>query len=700
MSRALPQGTLPNLSSLQLATEYRTGSADLVDDFYLPCLERASRYDRAAGYFRSSVLLIIQRALIDFARRGGRVRLVCSPEMSAEDVEALAQGYEDRDTIIGRSLTRDIDQLLATAATRDRTVALATLVATGALSVRIAFRLPGQGMYHEKMGVFSDTLGNTVTFKGSINESWSGWHEFGNVESFEVFCSWASDLDAVRISRHCHHFETLWVDRADGVRTTPFPDAAMRNLLHVARETLDDLHIPEREMPDGRKLLPHQAHALATWRENGCRGVIEHATGSGKTFTAITAIASQLKEGRVALVLVPSRLLLEQWALELSDEIADAVILRAGGGHDAWRSRGRIEAMTMPGDDLGPRVVLATMSSAHSAEFLSRVVQGHHLLIVADEVHRLGSTENSTILSLDSGARLGLSATPRRFGDPDGTAKILAYFGGILPPPFTLADAVLAGRLVPYEYFPHPVLLSQEEAQKWSDLALRIKREMAKATDAKNPVPTGDAASRIKQLLIRRARITKKATNKIRLTQRIVAEHYVKPAHWLVYCEDAEQLGAVRAALQSDGLDPLEYHSKMQGDRRETLAFFTRHGGILVSINCLDEGVDIPVVSHALILASSQNPRQFIQRRGRVLRRSEGKTLAAVHDAIVLPPPPDPDLTSLDGIFRNEVRRAMEFARGAINRSAEADLIKLAIDLNIETPELEDAGIEDADELD
>lgn len=268
-----------------------------------------------------------------------------------------------------------------------------------------------------------------------------------------------------------------------------------------------------------------------------------------------------------------------------------------------------------------------------------------------------------------------------------------------MPPPFSLADAVAAGRLVKYEYFPHPVSLTADEAESWSELATKIKREIAKSTDKDHPVPSGQAATRIKQLLIRRARVTKKAANKTRLARRVITEHYVAGSHWLVYCEDSDQLGKVMGALRGDGLEPLAYHSQMAGDRRETLAWFARNGGILVSINCLDEGIDIPVVSHALILASSQNPRQFIQRRGRVLRHSRDKNLAGIHDAIVIPPPPDPELNSFDGIFRNELRRAMEFARNSINRSAESDLLKLSIDLGIETPEFEDSGIEDEDEF-
>lgn len=366
----------------------------------------------------------------------------------------------------------------------------------------------------------------------------------------------------------------------------------------------------------------------------------------------------------------------------------------AGAGHTKWKSPSRLEGMTSPNEGFGGRVTLATMATAASDAFRMRVAQGEHLLLVADEVHQIGSLENSRILGLNTGLRLGLSATPERYGDPDGTHRVLSYFEGIIPPPITLMDAVRAGRLVPYEYFPHPVRLSAEEAETWREVSHEVTLEVAKQkTDSSGKKPLTERA---KMLLIKRARIAKKAHAKVDLARKILRENFNAGEHWLVYCEDADQLGAVLVALRADGLSPTEYHSSMTGDRDATMAWFRTFGGILVSIRCLDEGVDIPSVSHALILASSQNPRQFIQRRGRVLRTAPGKTIAVVHDAIVVPIHVD-DEPEQAALLQSEMSRAIEFAHTAINKMAAAELRAIAAELGLDTSALEFVGVEEED---
>ena len=149
--------------------------------------------------------------------------------------------------------------------------------------------------------------------------------------------------------------------------------------------------------------------------------------------------------------------------------------------------------------------------------------------------------------------------------------------------------------------------------------------------------------------------------------------------------------------LRREGMDPIEYHSNMEGDRAATMSWFRSFGGILVSIRCLDEGVDIPDVSHALILASSQNPRQFIQRRGRVLRRAPGKHLAFVHDAIVVPVSAESEPEQIS-LLKSELLRAIEFADNAINKGASAELRSIAINVGLDPDSLLDSGLEEAEE--
>lgn len=351
--------------------------------------------------------------------------------------------------------------------------------------------------------------------------------------------------------------------------------------------------------------------------------------------------------------------------------------------------------MTDPTTDLGKRVVIATMQTASSKEFLASIQGGPHLLVVADEVHQSGSPQNSKLYTLKSGFRLGLSATPIRYGDPEGTQKLFEYFGPIIQPTVTLHDAIMAGRLVEYEYKPHAVHLTAEEVEDWKVFTFRIRQEMARQKDdADGKKPMSES---VKMLLIRRSRIAKKAKSKVLLASAIISSSFIKGQRWLVYCEDKNQLVEVISTLKDKNLEPLRYHTDMEGDKAATLAHFKTFGGIMVSIKCLDEGVDIPTVDHALILASSQNPRQFIQRRGRVLRKAKWKNIAIVHDAIVVPVNLDeePELTSL---LKSEFVRAIEFAKSAINADAAAELRLIAANLGFDPDNSDYAGIEEDEE--
>ncbi|MCW5673943.1 MAG: DEAD/DEAH box helicase family protein [Xanthobacteraceae bacterium] len=684
-----------DLASLAFKTEYRSLKEEPAKLFYRPCLLNSSIYKRAVGYFRSSVYLVIGPSVVEFARRGGKVSIICSPELSDEDIDGIAAGYAQRSAIIESRLIEEIDRLLTEPSTSYQTQILATLISVGALDLKLALRSDKKGIYHEKIGIFRDGMGNAVSFKGSANETWSGWHVHGNFESIEVFCSWRGGLEASRVQKHEAHFDALWTGKDAHVEVFPFPVGATERLKRSALKGLDAVEqVPvELDLPV-RKALAHQSSALEGWRAQGSRGIFEHATGSGKTFTAILAIREHVSKGLPALVLVPSKLLLEQWALELRLEVPQAALLLAGAGNTSWKKRSRLAGMTNSNSALGGRIVLATMPTAASDAFRQGVVAGDHLMLVADEVHQVGSPENSKILQLETGPRLGLSATPTRYGDPIGTANLMNYFGSVVPPPITLADAVRAGRLVPYEYYPHAINLTATESEEWKSTSKEISLEMARQNadrGGKRPL-----TERAKLLLIQRARIAKKASKKIELARQVLTSEYAEGQHWLIYCEDSDQLSAVVSELSAAGLQPTEYHSTMQGDREATLSWFRSFGGPLVSIRCLDEGVDIPAVSHALILASSQNPRQFIQRRGRVLRASPGKTVAVLHDAIVVPTHVDdePEQTAL---LEAELARAIEFAAGAINLMAGAELRAIAAQLGMNTDNLEQVGVEEDD---
>ena len=665
---------------------YSSGRNDLPGEFFSPCLEASLRYDRAVGFFSSTCYMLIDVPIAEFALRGGKLRLVCSPQLTAEDIEAMAAGYEQRGA--GDAVLREMEEMLVDSAGASAVRLLATLVAYNAVDIRVAFRTDGSGIFHDKVGVFADAQGDRVSFSGSANETWSAWSGRGNHESFHAFASWR-EHDAERVRIDAEYFDSLW----RGLE----PDLAVLDFPSVARERMEEIVHPggpraaEEAMRSGGgrpprpPLRPHQRAAVADWERCGRRGILEHATGSGKTVTAMTCIERALLAGKPALVLVPGLALLHQWDVELRSFFGPEVeLLRVSGEDSQWRQGSLLRDFLMPRS--GRRaIVLATMDTAAAEDFVGRVGDLRDIFVVVDEVHRIGSPGRQRILAFEAEWRLGLSATWRRERDPGGSEAILAFFERVLEPPYAIADAIADGYLCPYRYVLHPVPLNDAERQQWEELSARISRMIAAAD--------GEVTEGVEHLLIARGRIVKGAEAKVPMAADLLAAEFSPGQAWLVYCDTMNQLQRLRSECDARDLHCFEYHTGMSGDRDAALAEFERSGGIMLSINCLDEGVDIPRISHALILASSSSRREFIQRRGRVLRTHESKHMALIHDAFVDPTGFEDPATAR--FVAGEVRRAWEFARSASeSETARVMLAQIAaeIGVSLEDEEGEDVG--------
>ncbi len=699
---------------------YHKPEDDVAEGFYLPAVRASVTYDRAAGFFSSTIFLLAWPSLKEFVGAGGKMRLICSPILSEGDHEALREGYTERAEIeAGRAIAESFRELMATDGLAKPAVVLASLVAIGVIDCKIAWVGSEAGgrpkrLFHDKVGILGDRFGDRVAFKGSMNETWPGLARDGNLESVDVFASWRDEGERLRVVDEAEYFEKVWEDQWPGITVRALPETARNAIVSAADagrwpEFVDEICIEldqaarwsaEAGKSGGRTPRPHQVAALEAWEARGRRGIFKHATGSGKTFTALCAIRDGLGRGEIPLILVPSELLLKQWDEELRGTFGDAglQLMVCGGGYARWRDGARLRTWSRPGEG-APRAILATIQTASSDEFRGLLVGGQHLFMVADEVHRLGATSASQLLTLDTGARLGLSATPERAGDPEGTAQILDYFEGIVPPPFGLEEAIKAGALTPYAYNVHTVALQDDERAEWIKATDEFRRLYARSMVADGDGSDGPSA-RLKLLLIRRARIVKRARAKVALAGRILADAYRPGQRWIVYCDDQDQLAEVKRSIAQSGLDDVyEYHSAMIGDRARTLEVFGERGGVVVSIRCLDEGVDIPSVTHALILASSKNPREFIQRRGRVLRRSPGKALAHLHDVIVAPETDDEDAMG-GSILKGELARAIEFGGHAVNPGAVADLRRIAAAAGFDWASLTENGFESDNETD
>ncbi len=306
------------------------------------------------------------------------MRIVCSPALSSGDVDALNVGYSPSGVEqFSTDAREELHRLLASPVLQKPTKVLASLVAGGVIDLRIAWIEPqtagrSRRIFHDKVGIFSDGNDQQVVFKGSMNETWLGLAADGNLESIDVFASWRNEENERRVADEVEYFDNLWHDRQPGVTVTPFPEVAQQELLDIAEEARWEDYVDEicLEMETAandsadhrlgaRSPRPHQVAALEAWEQRGRRGLLEHATGSGKTFTALCAIHESLGRGEVPLVLVPSELLLSQWQEEITRTL-DLQPLVCGGGFRTWEEQRRLPLWTRDGSPDEPRVVLAT----------------------------------------------------------------------------------------------------------------------------------------------------------------------------------------------------------------------------------------------------------------------------------------------------------------------------------------------------
>ena len=652
------------LHDLELQADYRSGRDALLNDFYIPCLQEATLYDRAVGYFSSALLHATALAYSDFVRRGGRMRLVCSPRLAEADFAAMKAGEAARERAY-RSIEVELALLLDNPLTLPATTLLSTLIAAEVLEVRIAFPSDERGIFHEKLGIFEDQSGRRVTFVGSANETYAAWGL--NSEAFEVFGSWWGESELLRTRNHASNFTRLWENRAPGIESCGLSEVARTRLRAIEADDVESaiahLRVAHQPFRKRRKLLDHQIRVLESWEAGGRRGIVNFATGAGKTLTALKAIATWSRPGWPTIVLVPGRELHRQWLGEILAEMPEAHVLPAGAGHPKAEWEALLPTFTRnspPGSP--PHIVLATNATFASPEFQDRVSRHGKILLVADELHRTGSpVVRRALEAFHAAGTLGLSATYERKYDSAGTAALVEFYGPVLEPVIGIAEALAAGLLVPYDYYLHPLTLGEDEWDRYEALSLRIRKAVGGSPS------DGDLPDYVKMLLIRRARILKSARGKAPMAAEILSAEYRPGDRWLVYCDDTSQLTEVTRLGLARGLPMIEYYSQMRGDRESALTSLREHGGIVVAIRCLDEGVDIPVAEKALILASSTVEREYIQRRGRVLRWAPEKHSAEIHDLLLT----DPEGGALTA---GEARRALEFATLSRNAAARAQL--------------------------
>jgi superfamily II DNA or RNA helicase len=656
-----------------------TSSTNIVTDFFIPALAESIRYDRGVGYFSSSWLKLTAKGMVKFATNGGRARWITSPILSPGDWAALELGDQARgDPILLAALERNIKDLQASLE-EETLSALAWMVADGILTFKLALpvnKLVG-GDFHDKFGRFVDNDGNQVCFMGSHNESMQGTI---NSESFAVYSSWGSEALQPYSKSIVDRFERLWADLDPNVRVYDLPTASLEEIIQL-RST--DRHYPipdwsrikhigenpvsylvtKPSLPLDITLRDYQIAAIDAWFDAGCRGLLEMATGTGKTITALSASAELFnRQGSLAVIIAcPYQHLVDQWDSEA--HAFGYLPIKAYSSRNTWLDKLNERISSFNHGDTTVLCVITTHSTFCTEHFQDSIARiSGHTLLVADEAHHLGSENRRRFYPEQISSRLALSATPDRWYDDVGTDALRAYFGSTVFE-FSLADAI-GFSLTPYYYNPILVELTDEEMLEYRALSTKIGQLLAQDRDPDN--------DQLSLLLIKRANLLNKAKNKLTAVSELVDQ--ASPIiHSLFYCAPGQIDEVVKLLGWDKHLQVHRFTAREDIPTRQRLLDQFDKGQLqaLVAMHCLDEGVDVPSTRTAFILASSGNPRQFIQRRGRVLRRHPGKHFATVYDLITVPPHPenfDPQsLAAERSILRKELKRFVEFADSALN---------------------------------
>lgn len=690
-----------SLLDIPLLREYRSYKNNVVKEFYIPVLKEATKYQRAVGFFTSDALIEISKGISGLILNGGSIELIVSPILNRADIKAIEDGYDQRKTV-EEAILREFHEP-QNDSEKERLAWISHLIEIGKLDIMVAFtkKKSVASMFHEKMGIISDTDGNTIAFTGSMNETSNAF--FNNYESFDVYCSW-KEYERDRVQDKIDAFEQIWKNKESSLEVMQFPKAAKEKLLRyrtkeikpeIDEQLADSYVYDEPEVKFGInediELYDYQKEAILQWENEGYKGIFDMATGTGKTFTGLGAASWLLKNNkRLAVIIVcPYQHLVEQWVEDIVRFGFNPTIAFSSSPQKKWKERLKDDVIDYNLEIIDTMCLVATnatYTSAYVQDQISKI--SGDILIVVDEAHNFGAMRLSKYLRQDIKYRLALSATLERHGDAEGTKALYDYFGNKCIE-YDLERAIAEDKLTKYYYHPILVSLSPDELDKYRELSTKISKACKFKEDGKV-----ELSEEAKTLLIQRARLVAGAIEKIDALK-ILMKDYVNDNQILVYCgatrpynpeldeseqdeEGERQIVMISKMLGLElGMAVRHFTSNESAKEREQIKYQFAEVNpyqALIAIKCLDEGVNIPSIKTAFILASSTNPKEYIQRRGRVLRKYPGKEYAVIYDFITLPRP----LKEIDAyednraeisLARREILRMKEF--GYISKNPE-----------------------------
>ena len=700
---------------------------DLINKFYKPSFVNCELYQRLSGYFSSSTFANITEEILDFIESEGRIQLITSKELSETDKEIFEHSVNEREKILSNIFLEDLKN--DPDGTRLEFYKIMAYMLVNKiqdkpqLEIKIAVPTQQRALYHQKIGIMKYNNGERIAFVGSVNETGTGWHN--NIESFSVFKSWGDDNTVQQgIMDNQRIFNDLWSNNEKGVDVVDLPKAVKECLFEIRpksnqelKETIERVkkiiaedkpkNIPEIHPRAAISLRNHQEEAIKKWNENNHKGLLEMATGTGKTFTGFGCIniIQKIHERTITIIACPQKHLVQQWSNEIrkwnngvSDE--QKIILKSPitcHSDYKWRPEFARVMGYLTNKPLGHQeyitnhiVIFTTHDTLQNPELMDKILDVRDVkkFLIIDEVHNVTQKSSQVMLPKEFDFRLGLSATPYRHMDDEGTQVLHDYFNGIVYT-LNLYDAIYVLKVLStYDYIPHYVELSQLEMEEYQRLTARIAQiESRKKKGTYRPQPNEIDP------YIARSNIIANAENKDKKLGEILDELNNRLNKTLIYCTNnpslatpensPKQLERVQRILTERGIDSdsVTWKDKTK-DRLHILELMRQgHFDCVTAVKCLDEGVDVPSVTTGIFMASSGNPKQFIQRRGRVLRKNEkeGKTHADIYDILVTPPISDIDTEfnpSQRRLIAKELLRHKEFATIARNKDQAIAKIK------------------------
>ncbi|MES2517888.1 MAG: DEAD/DEAH box helicase family protein [Bacteroidota bacterium] len=713
---------------------YKTGSINEPLQFYIDSLCNSNSFDLLLGYFSSAAINVLSIGFANFLCSGGIMRVIINNVLSEQDREAIKRGQQG-DVSLPIFKLDDIKSLKNTLDEYGQHFfeCFAWLIANERIQVKIIQPKNKKGLAHYKSGIFSDGE-NKVGFKASCNFTAYGLLE--NLEELDCFMSWENGRSNKWLNSQTEYFNNIFEEKADFVEYLSIDETLTAIKREFGDKEINELLTQEKYLVEKKQLLPineklitsikkaqkklekleeleslprfpkegprqYQIDAYNNWVANNKKGIFAMATGTGKTITSLNCLLNEYKKSNsyYAIILVPSKALLEQWIEEVSSFNFSNIIV-IGGGYDGMKLIPNYVSNFKAGlrKDV---VIISTYASFASDRFLKYFVKiQNNFILIADEAHNMGANQIKEVMStLTIPKRIGLSATPNRKYDPMGTNAICEFFND--QPPFCynfgMKRAMKEGRLTDYFYYPKIVHLDEDEKENYIDISNALYKffdfKLGKFKDS--PI--------VEKLLLRRKTIIHQARRKIPAFKEILKElgkngkmkfvfTYVPVGSSKEEDENSEDIANkfvyqyLKAAQEvNPSLRASTYTSETEDQKNKLRGFSEGKIDMLLAMKMLDEGVDIPRAEVGVFASSTGNPREYIQRRGRLLRNHPDKNFAYIYDMIVAP------VASYDNenlyriernMVRNELIRVAYFASLSMNFYDSKDVLQDICDIH------------------